>query len=54
MMDALKAEAQKIAKEIEEFTSRTAKEVATLVITIIPDICHEPHEHIRVKFFCPV
>ena len=20
----------------------------------IPDICHEPHEHIRVKFFCPV
>ena len=33
-MDALKAEAQKIAKEIEEFTSRTAKEVAALVITI--------------------
>ena len=34
MMDALKAEAQKIAKEIEEFTSRTAKEVAALVIII--------------------
>ena len=33
-MDALRAEAQKIAKEIEEFTSRTAKEVAALVITI--------------------
>ena len=33
-MNALKAEAQKIAKEIEEFTSRTAKEVAALVITI--------------------
>ena len=34
MMDALKAEAQKIAKEIEEFSSRTAKEVAALVTTI--------------------
>ena len=33
-MDALRAEAQKIAKEIEEFTSRTAKEVAALVTTI--------------------
>ena len=20
----------------------------------IPDICHEPHEHIRVNFFWPV
>ena len=20
----------------------------------IPDICHEPHEHVRVKFFWPV
>ena len=30
-MDALKAEAQKITVEIEEFTSRSAKEMAGLV-----------------------
>ena len=23
-------------------------------ITVIPDICHEPHEHVRVNFFWPV
>ena len=22
--------------------------------TYIPDICHEPHEHVRVIFFWPV
>ena len=24
------------------------------VIISIPDICHEPHEHVRVNFFWPV
>ena len=33
-MDALKAEAHKIEAEIEEFSSRTAKEVASLVIAM--------------------
>ena len=33
-MDALKAEAHKIEAEIEEFSSRTAKEVASLVISM--------------------
>ena len=33
-MEALKAEARKIEAEIEEFTSRTATEVASLVTTI--------------------
>ena len=33
-MDALKAEARKIEEEMEEFSSRTAKEVASLVTAI--------------------
>ena len=24
------------------------------IITIIPDICHERHEYVRVNFFWPV
>ena len=23
-------------------------------LEVIPDICHEPHEHVRVNFFWPV
>ena len=24
------------------------------LVGFIPDICHEPHEHVRVNFFWPV
>ena len=45
-MDALKAEARKIAAEIEEFSSRTAKEVAGL-LTAISDIEDERDKMIK-------
>ena len=42
-MDALKAEARRIEEEVEEFSSRTAKDVATLV-TAISSIEDESHK----------
>ena len=49
-MDALKAEAHKIAAEIEEFSIRTAKEVAGLV-TVISDIEDESDKMIKRERF---
>ena len=42
-MDALKAEARRIEEEVEEFSSRTAKEVASIV-TAISSIEDESHK----------
>ena len=45
-MDALKAEARKIEAEIEEFSSRTAKEVADL-LTVISNVEDESDRMIK-------
>ena len=43
-MEALKAEALKIQAEIEEFSSRTAKEVAVL----LSEICSAEDDNVRL------
>ena len=48
-MEALKSEAHRIEKEIEEFSSRTAKEVASLVteISSIEDESHKMKKRVK-------